>query len=91
MSDDGWGHFLPLHATRSAPYRSTRGCVYVHDALDVGPRGVDGAVEVEAGQVDPEVGASPVHYLTLKVDLHLEGGNINVTLATDRRTLSREK
>lgn len=44
----------------------------MNNTLDIGPWGVDGRVEGEASLVDPEIGAAPVHYLTLKVYLHLE-------------------
>lgn len=44
----------------------------MYDTLDIGPCSVDGGVEDEAGLVDPEIGAAPVYYLTLKVYLHLE-------------------
>ena len=44
----------------------------VDDALDIGPGGVDGRVESEASLVHPQVGASPVHYLPLHVDLDLD-------------------
>lgn len=54
--------------------------MYVYDALDVGPRGVDGGVQGEAGLVDPQVGAAPVYHLPLEVDLHLEGRASNQRL-----------
>lgn len=53
-------------------YRSACGCVYMYDTVDIGPRSIDGRVEVEAGLVDPEISAAPVHHLTLTVYLHLE-------------------
>lgn len=46
--------------------------VHVYDTLDIRTRGIDGRVEKKAGLVDPEIGAAPIHYLTLKVYLHLE-------------------
>ena len=54
-----------------SPYRSTCRCVYVYDTLDVGPCSINGRVKSKTGLVDPEVCASSVHYLTLKVYLHL--------------------
>lgn len=54
-------------------YRSTCRCVYVHDTLDIRPCGVNGRMKGEARLVDPKVCASSVHYLTLKVYLHLVG------------------
>lgn len=47
-------------------------CVYMYNTLDIGPCSIDGRVEDKASLVDPKVGASPVHYLTLKIYLHLE-------------------
>lgn len=44
----------------------------MYDALDIRPCSVDGRVESKASLVDPEVGATPVHYLTLEVNLHLD-------------------
>lgn len=44
----------------------------VDDTLDVRPCSIDGGVESETGLVDPEVGAASVHYLAMKVYLHLE-------------------
>lgn len=68
------------------PYRGARGCVYMDNTLDVRPGSVDGRVENEAGLVDPEVGAAPVHNLTLNVDLHLESnrGKILLHLMNER-------
>lgn len=47
-------------------------CVYMYNRLDIGPCSKDGRVEDKASLVDPKVGASPVHYLTLEIYLHLE-------------------
>lgn len=46
-------------------YRGTCGCVYVDNALHIRPCGINGRVEGEASRVDPEVGATAVHYLSL--------------------------
>lgn len=46
--------------------------VHMYNTLDIGPSSKDGRVENEASLVDPEVGAAPVHDLTLEIYLHLE-------------------
>ena len=45
----------------------------MHDTLDVRPGLVDGGVQEEAGLVDPEVGGSLLHQISLHVDLHQRG------------------
>lgn len=63
---------LRIVVLQTFPYRCTCGCVYMYDTLDVGPRSIDGRVEGEAGLVEPEVSAAPIHDLSLEVYLHLE-------------------
>lgn len=43
----------------------------MHNALDVGPRSIDGRVQHEASLVHPQIGAASVHNLPLQVDLDL--------------------
>lgn len=63
----------------------------MYDTLNIGPCRIDGRVESEASLVHPEIGAAPVHYLTLKVYLHLESmaDNKRVT-QSNRCTFSYE-
>lgn len=46
--------------------------MYVNNTLHIRPGRVNGRVKSKASLVHPEVGAPPVHYLSLEVDLHLE-------------------
>lgn len=43
----------------------------MNDTFHIRPCRIDGGVQSEAGLVDSQIGAAPVHDLTLKVYLHL--------------------
>lgn len=66
-----------VRARGPAPYRSACRRMDVYDTLDIRTRGVDGRVESETSLVDSKVGAAPVHYFTLEINLHLESTTDN--------------